>query len=1238
MTNPPAAVRFTPSQQRAIKASGHGILVSAAAGSGKTATLTQRVVSLITDRGATVDQFIVLTFTENAAAEMQSRIERALIDAARASDNHDVRTQALLAGRLAISTVHGFCSRLIRQHFTRLGIDPAFKVLPEPSASGLRRRAVREVLDSAYGTDAQPPLEGFEDLLSIFAGDDEHGAAEMILELNRFLSTLTDRDAWCRQALGRLSEAVESPMTCALRSDLLEVARQRIADFRARAHVTIELAKQVPPLANLIRSEVLPILDAWDAEVGEPPPVGKLWRFSAYGKSKAQSIKEKSPHVEFVKEQVKKLRDKVAEGPLPDGLTSLADVDAWRATLVPVLPAVGALVELCGRFDAAYARLKREATGLDFADLEHFALRLLQTQSGGPSPLARELARRHPHVLIDECQDINPIQDRLISLLSGEAEHGPAGSHLFSVGDLKQSIYRFRLAAPELFQARQKNYEAAGVDAEVIGLTENFRSRPALLTAVNRLFSRLMVGGRTEINYADGHALVPGTDPPGGTFAGSPMELHLLLPKDKNIEPTNPEDDDDAEDLDQFEREADFIAHRIGQIVRPRSSGAQPATVADRDAPGGTRPARYGDIAILLRTAKVKSSQVAAMLRRRGVPARAEARGGLLETQEVQDLLAVLTLLEDPSDEPALLTYLRSPIAAVADVDDHLARARLAQPDATLHAAIVAHAGACEPLGQALRRLEPWRALAARRPVGEVLATICRDTHYREYALGQPDGLLRRAAIDELSQLADTFSDSRGDGTAPGPTAAAFVQFVRQTGEESELSHPTPPARSDDAVTVLTIHKSKGLEFPIVFVPDLGKKINSGDLWGKLLFGASEGLAPQAADTELKVLYPSPAWSVARARRRPRLVAEELRVLYVALTRAREHVILVGTAKPGAWIMAKAEAQSFAALTALPEPSVMDVSSSLEWILAAGAHAEIQGEGFIDVKEWAESDLSALTATAGIQPNPKIPAEVRRLMPLPGVPVPDRAVADAIADLEARLSARYPHAAAAHRAAAISVTAATHPPTVAASPAAPTPSAEPTAPPLPFSRNLGGQSLSIAATDRGTATHVALEHYDFRIDPTDAAVEAHLNDLRRRHILSDLEVGAVEPGAFRFLADSELGPLLRGERGALHAELPIYLPGDEGEGLDRQMIRGRIDLLVDTADGPVIIDYKSDHVWGERLEERIRMYQGQVDLYRKAAQAITGKPAAGVYLAFVHERARRIVRFGADGRLQQPAQ
>lgn len=1250
---------FTDAQNQAITRVGCGVLVSAAAGSGKTATLAHRVARLVADQGKSLDQILVLTFTENAAAEMRARIERVLRDLAAQSTDPHLRRQSLLAARAPISTIDSFCTRLLREHFEQLGIDPKFSVIPEEQATLLRDAVIRSVLDAAHTDTDTPRRDAFLRLVEYFGGGDDDRIGALVLAIDRSLAAEIDPAGWRKAAVHRLEEAAGNPELSELGAELTAETRHRVAALRTRLDRARQDCRDIAPaLEGHLVSEVCPYVERWEKELVSP---SGAWSLSPppVKYPNAPRVPDSIPGARELKDTVKALKDDIKVGPLPGGLSS--DKAFWAEACRSSVPFVESLIRLSEAFQAAYRSAKDARRCLDFADLERFALSLLRDAAGQPTDIALRLQGRFEYVLIDESQDINAVQNTLLTLISTDSVQGRA-SNLFSVGDVKQSIYRFRLAEPALFLQRMTDYtRAKSPRGQVILLKENFRSRAALLGVINAIFSRLMVDGRTEINYADGHALVPGAQYPPpyeNAFTGAPAELHLLAKPPRNASADasasgTPEADSSAEgeepasstldtedDLDLIEREAAFIAHRIRQLMglSPQPDGTTRHTLVFDKAVGdgnSLRPLKYADIAILLRSAAVKARQVSAVLRRHGVPVHADARGGLLEAQEVQDTLALLDLLDNPDRDLSLVAYLRSPFALLAAPESHLARARVAFRKLPLSQAVRQFAGTPEgaELAVALARLERWRELSARLSVAATLEEIFTETSFPTYLAGLPDGPQKQANLTELLSHAKAFSAD------PASEVTGFAPFIRALEELSDLSQPSVAVGEEDVVHILTIHKSKGLEFPIVFVPDLAKRFNDNDRRGDVLLGKDAFISLKAVDDSRRALYPSPAWVLARTRRQARNLAEELRVLYVALTRAREHLILVASVTDAVIARASELPGPPAASdhsTPLAESEVLSASSYLDWLMMATPPSTAPDTPHLRLSVHADGEISALSrvtpdAAALAAAEPDVSAAVLNLQPIDSTP-PDDATAAAVLD---RLALSYPHAQAAHRPAVISVTALTHhtpPPAkdkkAPAVPAAPSASeTTPTPPPplLPLPRLVADNALDLAPTERGTATHVAIEHFDFNGDTSAAAIRTHLTSLVNRRILTAREAGAVDSSAFSFLADSILGPYLRGERGKLHRELPIYLPGEEGTGLDRQMIRGRIDLLVATPEGPVIIDYKTDHVWGERLNERIQLYQGQVLLYRRAAEALLQPQLCqGVFLAFTDPKARYI--------------
>lgn len=1240
---------MTESQRSAVTTWDCGLLVSAAAGSGKTATLAERVAHLVCDETVrcAVEQILVVTFTENAAAEMRARIDKVLRERAAECGSDHARRQAMLTGRATVGTIHSFCARLLRQHFQRLGIDPRFGILPGEEAAVLEAETLRAVLDAGH---LERP-EAMRLLAEWYGNGDDEKVGELVMRLHRLTAAVVDPDDWRRRAIRRLEEAADSPRTSGLGHEFeIETAR-RLTDLKARCESVMALVSEFPKYVEYVRDVLLNWVTLWDAQFARR---GEVWGIETteIDLGKLPPYPSGTPGKDEAMALVSELKDDIKSGPFPEGLPT--DETFWRESLGACLPHARELVWLAEAYEAAYRTAKDARRALDFNDLERLALRLLQTESGEPSDVARMLHKQYRFVLVDECQDVNAVQDRILSLVSTEGlPRSEAASNLFSVGDVKQSVYRFRLADPDIFREREKRYARKGSGGRVIRLSENFRSRGPLLEVVNAVFVRLMVGGRTEVDYLDGHTLKAGKPQPEATFGGSPAELHLLPPKPKVMIPDGEAVEDSGEELDLIEREAELVARRIGELMgrRPGPDGVKRrATVYDKTI-DAVREIRHSDIAVLLRVGRVKAKLLASMLRRRGVPVFADVKGGLLETQEVRDVLALLQLLDNPDRDLPLASYLRSPLSLLPEPEEAMARARAAFPKEAFHQAVRKFADSladeyAAALADALDRAFAWRELARRRNVADVLEDIYERTYFTAYTGGLPDGAQRQANLVEL------LGHARSYAAEAGSDIGGFNAFIRAIEEqENDLDQPTVvPGGAEggsDVVTVQTVHKSKGLEYAVVFLPDLAKKFNLKDLSGNVLADRDTLLSPKAPHEAKGLLYPTPAWMLAKSQQRPKLLAEELRVLYVAMTRAREHLILVGSCDEK--MIEKARQLWSGHPGALPESAVMEAGCALEWVLWAAMSAAAGKEPVFELIRHDEAQVKAWTDEAAAADSEPVPQAVLELRPLPETSVVAATGAKEALEL---LAWRYPHVAAARRRAAVSVTALTHgtpashetasygesqpnsiertPPTAIERPTQESDALSNEIAELRLPRSLAEDTAEVAMTaaEVGTATHLALEYLDFTSSTSSGDLAAFVESLVRKNVLEAREASKIRTDDLRFVIEHpELGPLLRGERGRVHRELAINLPHvPEGETaddpLDRQMVRGRIDVLVETAEGPVVIDYKTDNVWGERLEERVRLYAKQVGFYQRAARAITGRECAGVYLAFVNERAR----------------
>ncbi len=1269
-----AAARWTPEQEQAITAGGTHILVAAAAGAGKTATLVERVIRRLTDPVAPldVDRLLVVTFTEAAAAEMRQRLAAALHKGlAQDPENTVLQRQLALLGRAAISTLHSFCLGLVRQYFYRLGLDPALSVMNEHEALLLRREVLDDLLTERFDEEADGP---FYALLEHFAdGGDGEGLKELILTVYDYVQSLPWPKQWLDAAVARFEVPPDTPISALPWWEPL------------RRHCTLELTRAATALAEAGRlcrrpggpaayGDVL----ARDLErVEAARQASGDWDELAAAVTAATGFDRLPPlrkgnADEALQEQAKALRDQARKAVKALQETYFdRPAAAWVADLPAMAPHLRTLADLVLQFDAAFRTAKVQQGAVDFNDLERYCLQVLldpEAPAGEllPSDVARELRGRYAEILVDEYQDINAVQDAILTLVARDGQDGPANR--FMVGDVKQSIYRFRHADPSLFLAKYqtyRNWQPAGDEANAatgarIVLGANFRSRAGVVDAVNFVFRQILTAGVGELDYDAAAELVcraayppePGAPAAADTPAGPPVEVHLL---DRDFDFTAapaPDDEDEAAaeataagaaaaelaELSALEREARLVAQRIRTLVDGTDT-QPPLLVWDREA-GEYRPVRYRDMVILLRATSGRANLFLEALGRAGVPAYAQLSTGYFAATEVEVILSLLQIMDNPGQDIPLAAVLRSPIVGLSSAD--LARIRLAAPGGSFYEAVIAAGrGQDRPdlaavLSRFLQALEQWRTAARRKPLSEVLWQIYGETGYLRYVGGMPGGAQRHANLIALYDRARQFDQFARQGLF------RFLRFIERL-QEGEADLGTAPAlgEGEDVVRILSIHRSKGLEFPVVFVADLGKSFGRQDQQGDLLLQRRLGLGPRRLDPEQRAKWPTLAFHAVRQAIRLEALAEEMRILYVALTRARERLILVGSCRD-----LEARCRSWGAAAAhrgwpLPEATLAAAESYLDWLgpalarhaaaaplqAAAGVGEPADPQVAADPSRWelylwdaaAQLGLPAAEAAATAEEQPDW-ERIGALAPL------DRPIASDVPDQLARIFAwRYPFAPVVHRFAKLSVTELK---------GHFDPNAEQ---PLPNSakpqtvgqidrrpRFLQTTRRTLTPAEFGTLMHLVLQHLDLARPLDPAGVANQVGELVQRELLLPGQAEAVDTAAIAAFFASPLGQRIcaRPEQVRREVSFTLGLPAAEvypdlppevaaGETI---VVQGMIDLLLEEADAFLLVDYKTDR---REPEQAATAYREQVTLYRRAVQEILGKPVREAYLHFL---------------------
>lgn len=1275
--------QWTDEQWQAITRRGNNLLVAAAAGSGKTSVLVERIIRRIMDETEPigVDQLLVVTFTNAAAAEMRHRIGDALRKALK-EDPHSahLRRQLALLQRATITTLHSFCLGILRQYYYLIDLDPDFRIADQLEGELLRQDVLEEQLEGWYQDDAD-----FRALADVMLdGQDDQILATLLLRLYEFSRSHPEPARWLEEAADMFAAVGKDSLDelkwaqSVLRSLELELAG---LEGKMRRAVILAASPEGP-------AAYLPLLEAEANALGLANQACRVgWeaaRQAVHGVvfAKLPPVKGTDPDV---KEQVQELRNSVKKA-----LSELAEqyfsmsAEQYVADLHALAPHMRTLSRLVTEFAEAFQQEKRSRSIVDFGDLEHLALRVLtQKREDGtiePSAVSMQLREQFAEVLVDEYQDINLVQETLLQMVSRDVDTNGAANR-FMVGDVKQSIYRFRLAEPKLFLEKYLTYQKDGearlasegetplqgndtdgalesldqiLSAEGAGgegtskpaglridLAANFRSRREVVDAVNFLFRQIMSPGVGEIDYDPSAELINRASYPDAEEGRLQAEVHLIDRKGSDTEESalaSAEGSEDAEgagipgpaaeaveEASVAQLEARLIARRIRRWMEP-GEGERPLLVFDKKA-GGMRPLAYRDIVILLRATSGWGETMKEELSALGIPVYAEQTAGYFAATEVETMLSLLRVIDNPLQDIPLAAVLRSPIVGLRE--EELAQIRIQYTSGPFHQAVFQYADE-QPIVASwekrlrafLFRLREWRTQARRRALSELLSILYRETGYLDYVAALENGQQRQANLRALYDRARQYEAGSYRGLF------RFLRFVDRLQEAgNDLGEARTIGENEDVVRIMTIHKSKGLEFPVVFVAGMGKQFNTMDLKSQFLLHKDLGFGPMAFEPALQLRYPSLAALGIRQQLRRDMLAEEMRVLYVALTRAREKLVLLGTAKDLAKSVADWGRQGDGGR--LSDEDLIGAKGYLDWVGRAllrhplsgplRAYPQEQGTGEIvrvrsipDDSEWSFHFYKADELLEQTNADADQDAIWERLSRREEIP--DRQADPALKErIERSLGWRDPHPIAPRVAAKWTVSELKRQVKTGKG-GSPVILPSITEKPKFLTEK---SSARLSGAEKGTITHLLMQHLDLGRPLDEEDIREQLADLAARRFLTEEQVGAVNVGQIaRFFADP-LGQKMKQAK-VVHRELPftMTIPAYEVEpelGPDSQeqvIVQGVIDCLLEDADGRlVLIDFKTDWIAQEAspsvIAEITKRYEGQIKLYVRAIRQIT---------------------------------
>lgn len=1184
-----SGTKWTEEQRDAISDRGCNLLVAAGAGAGKTAVLVQRIIDKVMDEDnpVDIDRLLVVTFTNAAAAEMRERIGDAITrELDKNPSSERLQSQLTLLSRANIMTIHSFCLGVIKSNFHLLDIEPGFRVCDETEAVLLKQEVMDELFEDRFDKDDQ----AFTDLVKALGDSDDKVIQELVQNLYRFAVSTPWPAAWLEEQAGRFDvkegfDFGESDWAHILIADVhrdLEGCLGRIDRAVEIIKGDSELAAYLPVFTtDAENTRNLRGLKNWN-EMGEA--------LESIQFAKLPTLKKLSEEAAAKKDMAKEARDQLKKK--LDSIRKELFINAASsgASMARMYPYLKTLSETTIEFSSRFGHKKREKGLIDFNDIEHFALEIL-SEGKEPSKAALDYRGRFEEILIDEYQDSNQVQEEIMGRIARKGS-----GNVFMVGDVKQSIYRFRHAKPELFLQKYKLYGCeVGSPGKKIKLYKNFRSRSEIIDGVNFIFKQIMSSEMGELEYDDSEALLCGAQ---YSEKQNSIEVNLI---DKNGE--CPEE---LEDLDSIQTEARFVSKRIRELME------EGFLVHDRES-GSERLLTYRDIVILMRATEASAKVYLDELSSHGIPAFADTSTGYFETVEIRTVMSLLQIIDNPMQDIPMLAVLRSPIFSFTP--EELIELRVADSEVSFFEILEAYEQGGSRLGNKvasfLAKLEGWRDRASYMKIDELIWFLYSDTAYYSFAATMPQGEQRQANLRLLFQRAREFESTSYKGLFN------FINFIEKLRHSSgDMGSAKILGENQNVVRIMSIHKSKGLEFPVVFLCGTGRQFNMMDVNRNILFHQELGFGPDFIDYERRISYPTLPKQVIRRKLRTETLSEEMRILYVAFTRAKEKLIITGTVRDVAKTCARwCEAAAYKG-DKLPEHAVAAAKCYLDWIGSSVARCP-DGEpirvlggsasGMIEVRpecsKWKVRVIDKAVLAAG-EENEKPFVDFAGLIAEAAVESCDGGIG---LEVQERLQWRYRFAESARIPTKISVSELKK-------------SQEKRQPVLRKPSFLEGEKRLTAAM-KGTLLHLAMQHMDLsRVSSLDD-VKEQIKTLVDLEFVTGEDAAEINPFKILKFFQSDVGRRMTASAAA-RREVPFFIElaaADVYPELDREVygsetivLQGVIDCYFEEDGEIVLLDYKSDLV--EDQAAVVDKYRIQVEQYASALEKITGKRVKEKYL------------------------
>ncbi len=1145
---------WTEDQLRAIEARGKNLLVAAAAGSGKTSVLVERVIRLVTE-GVNVDDILVVTFTRAASADMREKLTKRFMEMASSGDSR-AREQMERLESANISTLHSFCTDILRKNFEQAGIDPMFRILDDAEYKQLSDRAMDEALENAY-------LAGGEVMEALDFARGPERVRRLAFDLHNYLMERPDGEAWFANALS-LMDGDGSVWTDAI----LKAAKERLREAIALNEYGIQEA--LLPLgpsnyADAMRedgevlSEMLSLdYDNLSLALSGFKQLTPKRASRKKGEERSEQEQELANEVSDIRDRVKAVCKKAAKLMSLSAAESVKDIRQDR-------PLIEKLYEIAQDMEARLKELKLARCAVTFSDLEHLTLRVLSDDS-----VSSGIRDSFKYVFVDEYQDTSDVQEAIIQRISGTG-------NLFMVGDVKQSIYRFRQAEPKLFLQKYEEYGRGG-DNERIVLKKNFRSRDSVLTFVNHIFARVMHGGVSEIDYDDNQMLYK-----GASFDGpdTPVEMHIINKKGEGAE-KDEDEADEAEELTDAEREGFLIADRIHRLMKEDPSLS------------------YRDICVITRVRVNALEHLASALSASGIPAYADASESYFDALEVMQVISALRLIVNRRRDIDLISVMRSPMFSFTTSD--LASIRACVNASSFYDALQMIRETDMRVDAFFETLARWRALSRSMPISRLIRKILSDTGFYTTVGALAGGRQRQANIDQFCVRAKAYEQHIGG------SLSEFLEYALQMKAKGDGDSAHILGENDDVVRLMTSHKSKGLEFPVVFASLLSRRFRESRSEDQLNASRDMGCAILHVDRTLESRRDTVSRRAIETVKSMEDRAEELRIFYVTLTRAKSRLILTGTVRDlkeakTRWKIAAGHPDLYKNALDIAAAAVMDCPGAE----AIGSEAKA-GVPQVNVFIHAPSDI-------GKREMDEDNANAR------AIEIVNNAETGADFDETMNLALLWKYKYESRIYAPVKLT--------VSNLARETTGAFEIPKTIERPAFLSGSGLT--ATERGSAVHAFLRHLDYRaLNPEDmrASLQNQLDQMLKSGKIHFSQTDAIFIGDIAHFLLSPVGRrLMNAKEIRREWRFNLRMPADEAEvGFDHDaevIVQGSIDLCFLESGEWVLVDYKTDRYQAD--DEIAERYRPQLRLYAHALERITGKRVKEAVIAMISRGRQMLV-------------